>query len=110
MIDIISLAARRKLGATNKWHWANSEAITGGLLVKGSETSIGKSGKTIWAKPLISVLITREDLDNEKKIYEKDTGKCFSCQGTGEETYGHSVVTGPMKRPCKKCGSTGKPK
>jgi hypothetical protein len=82
--------------------------MIGGMLVKGSATTINSVGKTIWSSPIQRVCITSADLYNEKVLYEIETGNCCLCQGSGEEIYGYSINVGTKKRPCPKCNATGK--
>lgn len=112
MIDIILLASKRKLGidATENWRWATSRAVTGGFIVTGGIVKTSKAGKFVWPKKadMQTVILTKADLDFEKKQYQIETGNCYECEGTGEYCYGHSRDTGRMTRPCKYCNATGK--
>ena len=107
MIDTLNLAARRKLGAGPEWQWCTSEAITGGFLLKGSRTIEKRNGTKGWARPMQKVILTADDLRAEEECYQRETGKCFNCEGTGQETYGFSRDEGKLIRPCRLCNATG---
>jgi len=40
--------------------------------------------------------------------WEKQTGKCHECVGTGKRNVGWSKANGTLLQPCKKCNATGK--
>jgi len=110
MIDILNIAARKKLGAGEDWHWCESEAITGGFLLTGSITKTGpRTGRPQWVKPMQKVLISDSEIETVKAEFESATGKCYQCEGTAQELYGWSKAEGARYRPCKRCGATGVP-
>lgn len=90
-IDIIQRVIDKK-GA--KKPWKNSERINGGLVVLADE----------------KYFITQLEIDQEIENYEKETGKCHDCNGTGQAWYAWSKDEGNKYRDCKKCNSTGLPK
>lgn len=40
--------------------------------------------------------------------WEAETGNCFRCNGSGQESLGWSKAEGPRYRQCSRCGGTGK--
>ena len=55
-----------------------------------------------------TVFITPEEHDRWVQEWEKKTGKCADCTGSGKQLSGWSVTEGAKYRPCKKCSETGK--
>jgi hypothetical protein len=105
MIDWFNIIARRKLPAGDDWQWRDSESVVGGFLLTGS-ISKEKNGKTVWSKPLQKVFISKDDIEAEHKKYTDTTGKCWNCEGTGQEVHGWSKERGIYCRPCRKCQSS----
>ena len=107
MRDDMNIAARKKLGKEN-WSWCESESITGGILLTGSETH-QTNGKTKWKprKECDKVLLTMEDLEAVASEYESNTGNCHRCMGEKQEVFGWNIETGTKKRTCTRCGGTG---
>jgi len=60
-----------------------------------------------WYGPSRQAIVTPEERDAEQRRYEKETGRCGSCDGTREEWAGWSVMEGNRYRPCTRCGATG---
>lgn len=108
VIDILNLAAQKKLKVGDDWKWCESEKITGGFLLMGAKTIIEqKSEKHKWIKPMEKVLITDNDLIEIEMEYERTTGKCYVCEGSGQELCGWSKKEGKRFRPCKRCMQRG---
>jgi len=40
--------------------------------------------------------------------WEAETGNCFRCGGSGQESFGWSKAEGRLYRQCSRCGGTGK--
>lgn len=110
MIDFVNVAARKKLGASDDWQWCQVESITGGFLLHGSVTTIGpRTGRPKWKTPFDKVLLTEAEVLAAKAEYERTTGKCSDCEGSGQQMVGFSVGEGRQYRPCPRCGATGVP-
>jgi hypothetical protein len=56
-----------------------------------------------------TLFVTKEQLEEEFLLWEKENDKCYQCEGTGQERIGWNHITGDKFRPCKRCDSTGKP-
>jgi len=107
MIDWMNETAKTKFNLPNNWRWCRSEAIPGGLLLEGNTTHINRNNKTVWGKPLQKFIITDEDIKKCKINYEKETGKCSICEGTGQHNYGWHHIKGPIFKLCEECNGTG---
>ena len=51
---------------------------------------------------------TPEEHDRWVLEWEKKTGKCSDCTGSGKQFAEWSVTEGMRYKPCNKCGGTGK--
>jgi len=112
MKDWMSETAREKFNLSEEWRWAQSEAIPGGFLLKGSITTEKKSKdgktKTRWERPLDKYIITKEDTRRCEENYEKSTGNCARCEGTGKHCCGWNKDTGNDFETCGTCKGSGK--
>jgi len=59
----------------------------------------GEKGEVVWMR--------QREVDETKRLWEVETGKCAACQGVGEVPAGWSAETGPKARLCKKCSGSG---
>ena len=128
--SLLSLAVQRVHGAPKDWQWVNSEIINptirddiprdrvyhkveGGVykhvVRRGKYAGQLDLGKPEEGTHLI-VVITGRDIDDARAAWEKETGKCYQCAGTGQEACGCNVKTGHRFRQCRECGGTGRPK
>lgn len=103
------------------WHWYSLEAIgdsreRGGVLVKGAIcTTLYKSGvrkgQKNWTKRDRSTdrefLVTFREHDDFIARWERTTGMCSLCYGTGKRV-GRVGVDGRDYRDCYKCNATGR--
>ena len=112
MIDFMTICARKKLGNA-EWQWCTSERVEGGFLVTGGVPGVYKSGKkkgrTKWPKKseCDRIIVTLEDRDAAIVEYEKETGKCAWCEGSGKTLSRWSRDRGSEFRQCEKCDGTG---
>ncbi len=107
--------AKRKVGDP-KWEWFSSERIgDGDFLMEGGEPrTISKGprkGHRTW-KHLAphekkKVVVTQAEIQQAEADYERDTGKCNVCGGSGQEWRGWSRDNGDRFRPCLRCDATG---
>lgn len=115
-IDTIQLAAVRKLKAMGhtlppNWSYFTWEDIGGALVVKGSEeyrlTKGPNKGRRGWRGPKLTVVVTNEEQESEKRRYEDETGKCYQCQGDGQMWIGWNHESGSRFGTCIICAGTG---
>lgn len=115
-IDFINMIAIER-GAPAGWRWFAQEGMHGGRLVTGAVChalykSGPRQGQTNWAKrdktTERKILISDEALRDRCAKWERDTGKCSECFGTGAAWAGWSRDKGDFTKPCRRCGSTGK--
>lgn len=52
-------------------------------------------------------VISDEEAQAEQELYERETGNCGECMGTGKVWAGWSVESGNTYCPCKECNATG---
>lgn len=107
MLDLMSMTVRRKLQLSESWRWASAEHVEGGVILEVSEYWVGPRGGKHWKRPFTKAFITQEEMEQTKVIYEQETGKCYDCEGSGQEFYGWNRGTGNKYRPCRTCGATG---
>ncbi len=112
----MTLAARRKLGQGEDWHWCKARRIgdTDDLLIEGGIPRLytkgkHKGGRNWKGVPLTECVVTRADQDEEARLYEQVTGNCRGCGGGGQEWAGWHYEKGNSYRICTRCKGAGKP-
>jgi hypothetical protein len=111
--------AREMLNMPPEWDGYELEAIGGEktklLRVVGAVAPIKTRGKNKgsrdWSKldktTEKTAYFTPEEHQQWVSDWEKKTGKCSYCCGTGKVFARWNSVTGTEYKPCLKCGSTG---
>lgn len=107
-----NIIARRKLGVSDAWRWWEIRRIgmtNDALLIGAVPAGFTKAGRPKWPSRANSqeVVITDAEMTAEKEAWERATGKCHNCYGTGQESAGWSLAEGPRYRDCPRCGTTG---
>ncbi len=108
--DIMSIAARKKLGEGDDWKWFSAEVIRGNkgdLLLKGGVPRILANGQARWRGVACDTVVINDlDIEQAKQDYEHATGKCANCGGSGEQVV---AVIGDETRyaKCERCLGTG---
>lgn len=107
--------AREKAGMPPEWHWFNMRCmppsnepviyfeITGAVApmkTRGKDAGRAHNWRKLDKSTLRTVCITPKEHDDWKRAWEKKTGKCSECQGTGQIMAGWSKVYGTKYRPC----------
>lgn len=115
MFDFYENVARRKLGKTQEWKaciWErigpDATKIEGGLttpILRGKRKGQPKWGKR---RDLDVCIVTDDEVSQERAKYERETGNCANCKGTGQVMKSWSVTDGVKTRDCDKCEGTGK--
>ena len=114
-IDFVEIVARKKLNQPQEWQMCGWERIGDSydLLVEGGIPRLLKSGPRkgmrTWRDSKINkVCVTEAEEIQEKLNYEKETGKCCKCSGSGSMWYEWNHIDGNKYKPCNRCGATGK--
>ena len=72
-----------------------------------------RAGQTNWDKrdktTEFSLPVVIDDFEKWKPEWEKKSGKCWVCLGTGQRWIGWHHIDGDKYQPCKRCLTTGKP-
>lgn len=109
------LVAKRKANDP-KWEWFKSEVVgEHDFLFEGGEPRIvtrgPRKGRRTWKhlrpEQIKKVVVTQEEIRQAQTDYERETGKCHECGGTGQEFWGWNHETGSKYRPCRRCDATG---
>ena len=114
--NVLNEIARKKLNAPTEWQWCKWKAVSHDCLLAGGVPRYVKSGKNKGQKTwrgvkLDELVIARTEIDAANAAYEKETGNCHACIGTGEVWAGSNFVTKTNTlRTCSRCGGTGKAK
>lgn len=107
--------AKRKVGDP-KWEWYRSEVIgEHDFLLEGGEPRLiskgPRKGQRSWKHlsptQIKKVVVTEAEIKQAEADYERDTGKCHACGGTGQEWWGWDRATGDKVKPCRRCEATG---
>jgi hypothetical protein len=102
-------AAWRKVGEIAGWEPCIYELIEGGMLITGGIPATKGTKKKWPAKKLMQrVLLTEQDVVDEERRYEAETGNCYICYGTGKQTVGWSAKDGVKSRECPRCKGAGR--
>ena len=67
-----------------------------------------KGAKTWRDSEIRECIVTWDEVEQEMKRYETETGNCRECLGTCKQWAGWSKSNGMMYKPCEKCKATGK--
>lgn len=67
-------------------------------------------GQRRWEGKLTRVVVSGAEVDAAMAKYERETGTCAECEGSGKTVAGWSAAEGARYRPCAKCNATGKAK
>ncbi|WP_320152984.1 hypothetical protein [uncultured Tolumonas sp.] len=113
-VDFVEMVARRKLNQPEEWELCGWERIgdSNDLIVEGGIPRPLKSGPRkgarTWRDSKISkVCVTDAEEIQEKLNYEKETGKCCKCAGTGSMWYEWHHIDGNKYKACNRCSATG---
>lgn len=107
--------ARRKIDIDG-WDAYKCESVEGGWLLTGCKPdgvySRGKrKGEPRYSHPepgtIKRVIVTDEELRKEAIAYEKLTGKCWNCKGSGKTFKSWSSHEGVSYQVCDKCQGCG---
>lgn len=122
-VDWIIETARKVCGVPDGWRWHTStvgvpggkELPVGTFRVQGGIpqrffTKGKRKGRPDWkcCTEARVVFFTREDITRVQQEWERETGKCAQCEGSGQEWAGYNVRTGDRFRKCLLCGGSGK--
>lgn len=112
-VSFAEMVVRKKLGKP-EWLMFGWECVgdTDDVIVTGcvpvEKYSRGpRKGRPKFIKPGDKCVVTRTDELAAMSEYEKDTGKCSGCRGSGRQWAGWSLSEGSSYRECKRCKSTG---
>jgi hypothetical protein len=108
--DALAAAARAKLGQPEAWSWCVVEVLrpTSDILVEGGIPKVGKAPACWRGVPLQRCVVTQAEQDAARAAYERTTGHCAVCSGSGQAWTGWSLNAGHHFRPCVACHATGK--
>jgi len=113
----------RERGAPADWRWFSLKVLgndykdrtNGAVLVEGAcappnYTRGQWKGTPNWKKRDKATdrqfVITMRDYDARKEQWERDTGKCFECYGSGQ-SFASTGRDGTKYRDCRRCNATG---
>lgn len=89
-----------------KMEWITTDT----MLVEGSATISFKrgprKGMPRYVGPSTKTAVTTAERDAERILYERDTGLCAECEGSGRTPRGWSAEGGIDYRPCGTCHGT----
>ena len=110
-LGFISVAAARKVRGLS---FFRSEVVEGGFLVVGAPI-IGtyskgpRKGRVKYDHTKdTQVIVTSEEVLNEEHRYERETGHCYRCLGSGSKFARWSSQNGTTYETCSRCNGTGK--
>jgi hypothetical protein len=117
--DFMSLAARRKASLpddyfVSSWEMIDKETYLISISKTKRLTRGKRKGQLVWRdnkkkmfSEAVRTIITLDDYNRERSLYEKETGKCYGCSGNGMEFAGVSVDEGERVKLCRRCGGNG---
>lgn len=108
-------AARKKLGKAAEWKAFFFEVMndSGDVLIMGGVPTKIKTGPRAghdkWnRKAADKCVVTRAELNAIRAEFERETGQCSECEGSGKTLAGWHHIEGDRFRPCSRCRATGK--
>lgn len=113
--DYYLQAALKKLSTidTSNFDMYSIRGVTGGTrVVVGPVTTFKKGPRKGKAKygpksETYEVLVSTEDFENEKRLFERETGRCHECYGNKIAWNGWAADKGNYYRTCNVCKGTG---
>lgn len=107
------MVARAHAKAGENWQWATMRFIGdgqgAGTLIEGGVPNISPDGKRRWAGvATVEVFVTEEQELAAGLAWEKETGNCMKCAGSGQMNTGWHHEHGNRYAPCNRCNATGK--
>lgn len=112
MNEIIARIGRRIHNKGQSWQVSAGEHLDNGetryKLTDCANVVLDGQTQTVWGKENFVFTVTDRDILEEKKTYEKETGNCSECLGTGKRFVGWNYKTGSRYSECKQCEGTGK--
>jgi hypothetical protein len=119
--NLYELHAREKAGLPQEWRLYKWELfpkagpdflyvqITGAVALT-KYTKGPRKGRTNWSQKSCqkTVILVRQEHEEWCREWERKTGKCQRCYGTGQSWAGWNHLTGDAWRDCRKCNATGK--
>jgi hypothetical protein len=125
-VDFLNEYAIKRCGMPEGWAWFKWEA-TGpfdknapkaakGHLIVGAVAPKKTRGKYAGAPNWkardkateCTLSISATDLDGFVAEWERETGACSDCFGSGQSVSGWNRVDGTTYRPCRRCNSSGR--
>ena len=117
-IDFFNMTAHRVHGVPDGWQWylLNSRDCPDGYIKVAGNVPVGvlkngpRKGSPKFAPRSKDDVIWMKDADVEetKRLWSEETGKCHECTGSGKKIASVSVAHGKTYRPCSKCDGTGR--
>lgn len=110
--DIMDIAARKR--AVERWCpylWERVGAdsiVTGAVPLRYYSKGKRKGEPDLTGAISERVVVTRAEIDQAAADYERETGQCWDCKGSGQIQVGYSTATGAVHEACARCGGTGK--
>ena len=120
MVDFFQLTAERLYAVAEGWKWCKLDRLNKPadfIEVQGAvPVGVFKQGKRKgclkWPRQLETIWMRQSDVDRVRTEWERENGKCSSCEGSCEETASAELVDGYLRRtyrPCSRCKGTGLP-
>lgn len=113
--DQWNLTAHRVYGKPKEWAWCSLDAMdvppgfvkVTGAVPSGVVKSGARKGRPKFPKELETIWMKHSDIAGVKADWERETGRCCECWGTGGTVVSASVSEGTRYRRCRKCGGSG---
>jgi hypothetical protein len=108
--DAMALAESKKPTGWKAFRWQQADGghIVTGAIPIGTYRSGPRKGRPKYPKDSQIVVVTTEELNAKAKEYEKETGNCWECKGTGLVFVGWSKAEGSKRNTCPRCSGVGK--
>jgi hypothetical protein len=109
-IDHGGNVALRKVGNPDGFTVCGWEALDDGSVLYRMKQEIPATDTTrrYWIGEEKTACVNDDDLKAEVSRFEKETGRCAKCNGTGQQWQGWNHERGNRYEPCTRCGATGR--
>lgn len=111
LIDHVNNVAKNKMNIPGWEPFAWEVIGNDGVLVTGGIPRLLKrgprKGEKTWDGKGDKIVVVKSEIDAEMQRYERETGKCQDCFGTGRVFAGWSAASGKRTRACKRCAGDG---
>jgi hypothetical protein len=118
--SFLDMTVRKKIGLPVEWEifawslignckedWDRGDMLVSIGVPRRLKSGPRKGKKTWRGCETRKCVVSRVEVNQTAEAWERETGKCMDCYGTGNKWSGWSRENGDRFKPCKRCEATG---